>query len=133
MKNNMFRNLKADEIECRIGSISEGKGLSLLLYKDARCDMRILDETLGPNNWQREHKEIKGNIYCGVGIWDEEKSQWIWKWDCGAESYTEKEKGESSDSFKRSCVNAGIGRSLYTSPFIWINSTDCSIINKNGN
>ena len=82
--------------------------------------MNILDETLGSTNWQRDHKELKGNIYCGVSIWDTEKKQWITKWDAGAESYTEKEKGEASDSFKRACVNLGIGRELYTTPTIFI-------------
>lgn len=114
-----FRNLKAEEIDVRVGNCFSW-GYTLLLYKDARCDMNILDETLGAENWQRDHKEVKGNLYCGVGIWSSEKSQWIWKWDCGVESNTEKEKGEASDSFKRACVNLGIGRELYTSPQIRI-------------
>ena len=116
-----FRTLKEDEIECRVGQIS-AKGFTLLLYKNARVDMDLLDETVGAGNWQRDHKELKGNIYCGVSIWDETKKQWITKWDCGTESNTEKEKGEASDSFKRACVNVGIGRELYTSPFIWVNA-----------
>ena len=117
---NKFRVLKAEEIECRVGTINEN-GFSLLLYKDARCDQNILDETVGEMNWMRDHKELKGNIYCGVSIYDAtEKGQWITKWDCGAESNTEKEKGEASDSFKRACVNWGIGRELYTAPFIYI-------------
>ena len=122
----IFRPLRADEIECRIGSVGE-KGFKLLLYKDARCDMNILDETFTPFGWQREHKEIKGTIYCGVGIFHGSIEQigqgvnpWVWKWDAGAESYTEKEKGEASDSFKRACVNWGIGRELYTAPLIFI-------------
>lgn len=123
-----FRDLRADEIEVRVATISE-KGISLLLYKNARCDMNILDETLGAENWQRDHKELKGNIYCGIGIYDDKKNQWIWKWDCGAESYTEKEKGEASDSFKRAGFNVGIGRELYTSPFIWV--TDCKVEKNN--
>lgn len=122
-----FRTLRADEIECRVGTINE-KGFTLLLYKDARCDMNILDETVGNDNWQRDHKEVKGNLYGGVSIWDDTKKQWITKWDCGTESNTEKEKGESSDSFKRACVNWGIGRELYTAPVIRVkgnvNKTD---------
>ena len=114
-----IRTLRAEEIECRVGTIS-GRGCSLLLYKDARCDMNILDEVFGSNNWQRDHKELKGNIYCGISIWDNEKKQWVTKWDCGKESYTESEKGEASDSFKRAGFNVGIGRELYSSPFIWI-------------
>ena len=121
-----FRKLRADEIDVRVGNVFSW-GYSLLLYKDARCDMNILDETVGEENWQRDHKEIKGNLYCGVAIYDEKKSQWIWKWDCGTESNTEKEKGEASDSFKRACVNWGIGRELYTSPNIAIG---CEVVNK---
>ena len=118
----IFRQLRADEIECRIGSINS-RGFTLLLYKDARCDMNILDETVGEFNWQRDHKEIKGVVYCGVGINGRGQSthdEWMWKWDAGSESYTEKEKGEASDSFKRACVNWGIGRELYTAPLIYI-------------
>lgn len=121
-----FRDLMAEEIECRIGTL-KSNGLSLLLYKNARVDMDVLDETLGSENWQRDHKAIKDNMYCGVSIWDDEKKQWITKWDAGKESYTEAEKGEASDSFKRACVNWGIGRELYTSPFIWIPSAKCNI------
>lgn len=120
-----FRKLKADEIECRIGMIKP-TGLTLLLYKDARCDMSILDETVGADNWFRDHKELKGRMYCGVGIWNEKLQQIVWKWDCGSESNTEAEKGEASDSFKRACVNWGIGRELYTAPFIWIKKEDCA-------
>lgn len=113
-----FRKLNADEIEVRVATVSE-KGCQALLYKNARCDMNILDETVGPLNWQRDHKELKGNMYAGISIYDKEKNTWVTKWDCGAESNTEAEKGEASDSFKRAGFNWGIGRELYTSPFIW--------------
>lgn len=119
MEKKTLRLLRSDEIECRIGTISE-KGVSLLLYKDARCDMKILDEVYGANNWQRHHEVIGGNLYCTVSIWDEEKKQWISKMDVGKKSYTESEKGEASDSFKRACFSHGIGRELYTAPFIWV-------------
>lgn len=121
-----FRDLTASEIECRIAQI-KANGLSLLLYKDARVDQNVLDETVKPENWQRDHKELKGNIYCGISIWDEDKKMWITKWDAGKESYTESEKGEASDSFKRAGFNWGIGRELYTSPFIWVTSSNCKI------
>lgn len=114
-----IRLLRADEIECRIGTISE-KGLSLLLYKDARADMKILDEVFGPMNWQRKHEVIGGSLYCTVSVWDEEKKQWISKMDVGMKNYTE--KGWASDSFKRACVSLGIGRELYTTPFIWLSA-----------
>lgn len=113
------RLLKAEEIECRVGTI-QGRGCSLLLYKDARVDMKILDETYGVGNWQRTHEVINGNLFCTIEIWNDRIGQWVKKQDVGTESYTEKEKGEASDSFKRAGFNVGIGRELYTSPFIWI-------------
>ena len=112
-----FRLLRADEIDCRV-SMVQSWGISLLLYKDARCDMNILDETVGAMNWQRSH--CRDNANCIVSIWDAEKQQWISKEDTGTESNTEREKGLASDSFKRACFNWGIGRELYTAPFIWI-------------
>lgn len=121
-----FRPLTESEIDVRVASVKVN-GLSLLLYKDARCDMNILDETVGAMNWQRSHHEIKGNLHCTVSIWDIEKGIWINKSDCGAESFSEKEKGEASDSFKRACFNWGIGRELYTAPFIWIPKEKCNI------
>lgn len=121
-----FRKLKADEIECRIGTIKkDGTGLSLLLYKDARCDMNILDETVGPMNWKREH--VRDNSNCIVSLWDDDKGQWVSKEDVGKESFTEAEKGLASDSFKRACVNWGIGRELYTAPFIWVTAENANI------
>ncbi len=125
-----IRLLNAEEIECRVGTISE-KGLSLLLYKDARVDMKILDEAYGAKNWQREHVMIGNCLYCIVKIWDESKKQWISKMDVGTKSYTESEKGEASDSFKRACFSVGIGRELYTAPFIWISSSKVNITKKN--
>lgn len=114
-----FRDLKPDEIDCRIARVTD-KAVMLLLYKDARVDMNILDETVGPLNWQRKHEVIGGNLFCSVGIYDPDKKEWIWKQDVGVESYTEKEKGQASDAFKRACFNIGIGRELYTAPTIWV-------------
>ena len=119
-----FRTLNANEIDCRIATVKEN-GITLLLYKDARVDMNILDEVMGPMNWQRKH--TRDNANCIVSLWDEEKQQWIEKEDTGTESFTAKEKGLASDSFKRACFVWGIGRELYTAPFIWINSNNCTI------
>lgn len=125
----MFRDLRADEIECRVAQAKES-GVSLLLYKDARCDQNILDETVGPMNWMRHHS--RDNANCTVSIWDKDKGQWIGKEDTGTESNTEKEKGLASDSFKRACFNWGIGRELYTAPFIWIKAESCTSLKQNG-
>lgn len=126
-----FRALRPDEVECRISTINE-KGLSLLLYKDARVDQNVLDETVGVMDWKREHQMIGDRLYCTVSLWDREKKQWISKQDVGTESYTEKEKGQASDSFKRACFNLGIGRELYTAPFIWVKAVDCRISERAG-
>lgn len=126
----MFRDLRADEIECRVAQAKE-TGVSLLLYKDARCDQNILDETVGPMNWQRSH--LRENANCIVSIWDEHKGQWIGKEDTGTESNTEKEKGLASDSFKRACFNWGVGRELYTAPFIWIKADGCAALKQKQN
>ena len=115
-----IRLLNADEIEVRVQSVKEN-GCSLLLYKNARVDMKILDETFGMTGWKRTHEIIGGKLFCNIDIWDDAKKQWIRKQDVGVEGYTEKEKSEASDSFKRAGFNVGIGRELYTAPFIWIN------------
>lgn len=118
-----FRTLRADEIDVRVGNVSkDGSGFSLLLYKDARVDQNILDETVGCLNWQKRY--TRENANCIVSIWDEKKQMWIEKEDVGTESNTESEKGLASDSFKRACVNWGIGRELYTSPFVWVTGYD---------
>lgn len=114
-----IRLLRAEEIECRIGTVNE-KGASLLLFKDARVDQKILDETFGMFGWRRSHQIIGENLYCTVEVWDSQTGQWIAKQDVGTTSSSEKEKGQASDSFKRACFNWGIGRELYTAPFIWI-------------
>ena len=123
-----IRTLTADEIDVRGQSVSKGSGgkigVVLLLYKDARVDMKILDETFGICGWQRSHEVIDGNLYCTIKIRDEKWGEWISKQDVGVESNTEKEKGQASDSFKRAAFNIGIGRELYTSPFVWVELGD---------
>ena len=119
-----FRNLTANEIEVRVSTVTD-KGCSLLLYKDARVDMNVLDETVGAENWQREHTVVNGNLFCTVSI--KVDGEWISKQDVGVESYTEKEKGQASDAFKRACVNWGIGRELYTAPFIRVKNSDVKL------
>lgn len=120
--------LTAQDIECRVQSVSRARnghvGAVLLLYKDARVDMRILDQVFGPGNWQRTHEVINGNLFCNIDIWDAQKGAWIRKQDVGVESNTEKEKGQASDAFKRAGFNVGVGRELYTGPFIYVELAD---------
>lgn len=123
-----IRRLRADEIEVRAAQCAKNaKGsvfASLLLYKDARVDMRLLDETFGSMNWQRSHEIIDGRLYCTISIWDADKRMWVSKQDVGTKSNTEKEKGQASDAFKRAGFNVGIGRELYTAPNIYIQLTE---------
>ena len=121
-----FRTLNADEIECRVGQVSKdqngvAKSFSLLLYKTARVDANILDETVGAFNWQKKFYQVKNTMICSVGIKDKDTNEWCWKDDAGDESETEAIKGEASDSFKRAGFAWGIGRELYFGPKIWIN------------
>lgn len=120
----MFRLLKADEIEVKVKQIKQN-GSVFLLYKTARTDMALLDETVGPMAWQSDYRVINDNLYAGIGIHSAELG-WIWKWDCGVESREDgdgnEKKGEASDAFKRAGFKWGIGRELYTAPFIWISS-----------
>lgn len=122
----MFRHLKPNEIECRVSEIAkDGSYLKLLLYKTARTDAQMLDETVSPEHWQNDFKIIDGNLYGGIGI--DFGNGYIWRWDCGTESNVEKEKGEASDAFKRAGFKWGIGAELYSSPKIVINKQYANI------
>lgn len=129
-----FRLLAEKDIEVKVKQVKEN-GAVLLLYKTARTDMDILDETVGAQNWTNDYKEIKGNLYCGLAIREKEDAPFVWKWDCGIESREDgdgnEKKGEASDAFKRAGFRWGIGRELYSAPFIWI-SADKMNITANG-
>lgn len=116
--------LTIEEIDFRVQSINKGGYATILAYKDARVDMNRLDAVYGVGYWQRKHEVINGKEFCSVGVWNKEISQWVWVQDCGTQSNTEKEKGQSSDAFKRACFNLGIGRELYDYPVIQVKLTD---------
>lgn len=121
-----FRTLKESEIECRIDEIArDGSFLRLLLYKTARTDAALLDETVGSGNWQNDYKLIDGKLFCGIGI--REDSGWVWKWNVGIESRQEPEKGQASDAMKRAGFVWGIGTELYSAPEIKIYAGKCNI------
>lgn len=124
MKELKFRKLKPSEIELRVGATTD-TGFSLLLYKTARVDANVLDTTVGQFNWTKRFYQVKNTMICEVAInvnYDEPTKEplWVAKGDAGDESNTEAIKGEASDSFKRAGFAWGIGRELYTSPFVWI-------------
>lgn len=128
-----FRTLEAHEIEAKVKKVTD-KGAVILFYKTARTDMDLLDETVGAENWWCDYKEIKGNLFCGITI--QTPNGAITKWDCGIESREDGEgnekKGEASDAFKRAGFRWGIGRELYTAPFIFIPAEKMNIATSNG-
>ena len=128
--------LEKEDIECRVQSVKKGNtgvGAVLLLYKDARVDMRVLDQVFGRNNWQRTHELINGELFCNIDIWDSEKGSWVRKQDVGTESNVDKKKGQASDAFKRAGFNVGIGRELYTAPFLYVMLKDTEYYIDKGN
>lgn len=129
--------LTVSDVELRVAQIIQGKKGTfavLLVYKNARVDMKILDEVFGAMNWNRNHSVIDGRLFCTVSVWDEEKKEWISKQDVGVPSNSEATKGEASDAFKRACFNWGIGRELYSAPDIRIKLNDDEVvIGNNGN
>ena len=123
------RRLQAKEISCRVQQINEN-GLSLLLYITSRAAMNLLDDTFGPLMWKRQSKEVNGEERCVVSVYNKDIGEWIERDDVGTASYTEKEKGRASDAFKRACVNFGIGRELYSAPYIYITNAQATIKKK---
>ena len=122
-----IRLLSKEDIEVRVAQTLAGNNkvrVNLLLYKNARVDMKIMDELFTPMGWKRTHKLIGDRLYCCVEVYNPETKEWVCKEDVGVESNTEAEKGQASDSFKRACVNWGIGRELYTAPRISVELTD---------
>ncbi len=132
--NKLFKPLDVEDIEFRIQSISEKGSAIILVYKNARVDMNMLDKMYGHGFWQRKHEIINGVLFCSVGIYNKELKEWVWVQDCGTESATEKEKGKASDSFKRACFNLGIGRELYDYPLIRVKlyGNEFTVQNKRG-
>jgi hypothetical protein len=114
----LSRPLEIHQIDFRVQSINSGGYATVLAYKDARVDMDRLDDVCGVGFWQRKHDIINGQLFCSVGVWNADITQWVWVQDVGTESNTEAEKGRASDSFKRACFNLGIGRELYAFPEI---------------
>ena len=127
-----FRLLNENDIECKVKKVT-ANGAVLLLYKTARTDMDILDETVGPENWTCDYREVKNNLYCRIGI--RFPDDWVYKEDCGIESREDGEgnekKGEASDAFKRAGFKWGIGRELYTAPFIFVPADKMNVKGEN--
>ena len=115
---NLSKPLAIQDIDFRVQSINKGGYATILAYKDARVDIKRLNEVCGVLGWQREH--TRDNRNCIISIWDQENKQWVSKEDTGTESMADSQKGLASDSFKRACFNLGIGIELYDYPIIQI-------------
>jgi hypothetical protein len=124
--------LQITEIDFRVQSVNKGGYATILAYKDARVDMKRLDDVYGVEGWQKKYELIDNHLFCSVGIWSDKLQQWIWKQDVGTESNTEKEKGEASDAFKRACFNLGIGRELYDYPLIQVQLNETEFYKSTG-
>lgn len=123
IQSELMQPLHSDELQLRVGRIANG-GAVLLLYKDSRADTRRLNEVLGVFGWKRAHQFKDGINYCTVSIRNPETGEWVSREDCGTESKTEAEKGQSSDAFKRACFAFGIGIELYDTPTIFVSGVD---------
>ena len=126
MKEIKFRDLRPDEIECRVGATIKDQngnpiGFQIMLYKTSRTDMAILDETFGTFGWKNHFYQVKNTMVCSISTWDEEKGEWINKDNGGDDDFTmEQVKAELSDSIKRSGSTLGIGRKLYSASKIYM-------------
>ncbi len=124
---NLSKPLSIEDIDFRVQSINKGGYATILAYKDARVDIKRLNEVCGVLGWKRKH--TRDNRNCIVSIFDDRNMQWVSKEDTGTESMADAQKGLASDSFKRACFNFGIGIELYDYPVIQIklNSTEFKV------
>ena len=119
-KKRLFRYLRPDEVEVRKGNFigKDQSKVELLLYKTARVDYALLDETFGPFNWCVQYKTENGILFAGVGIKDPTSGAYIFKWNAGAEQNFEREKSQASDAVKRAGFAWSLGVELYSAPRI---------------
>ena len=117
MKRINWELMRPQDIEIRPATVKDGKA-TLLLYQDARNTMDALDRNFGEFGWQMTYKDVGGQIYGCLSIFDIERGVWITKEDTGDESNISAQKGQSSDILKRCAVRFGYGRELYSAPRI---------------
>lgn len=123
MKELNFKPLTAEQIEVRPTDTKTQGKCTLLLYIDSRCAAQIMNDTVGVMNWQMEYKDVAGQIYGRLSIYDDEKNIWVSKEDTGSEGNIEAEKSRSSDILKRCLARWGCDY-LYRTPKIRINCSD---------
>lgn len=114
-----FKPLLPEQIEVRVAEAKYEGSCTALLYIDSRAAANILNEAVGEFNWQIEYKDVAGQIYGRLSIWDSERKIWVYKEDTGSESNIAAEKGMASDILKRCLARWGCDY-LYSSPKIKI-------------
>lgn len=122
---------KASEIDWMITALSKDKQQGLAVpFVSNRAVQNRLDEVFGIGGWQneyqpwKEHKKSDGTVessqLCGISIYDDEKKQWITRWDGAADTDIEPIKGGLSAAMKRAASMFGIGRYLYDVEPEWV-------------
>lgn len=122
MKKIEFKPLTPEQIEVRPAEAKKGR-VTLLLYIDSRAAANILNTTVGEFNWQIEYKDVSGEIYGRLSIWDDDRKMWVYKEDTGSESNVEAQKGRASDILKRCLARWGCDF-LYTAPRIVLDAPE---------
>ncbi len=110
------------EIEWKIQVTTQDKSRGMAVaYMDARAVQKRLDEVVGPFNWKNVYSLWHDNSQiCGISIFNDERGEWVTKFDGAENSDIEPIKGGLSDSFKRSAIVWGIGRYLYDMEGVWV-------------
>lgn len=112
---------KPDELEWRVqacGISGAGKPwVKAITYLTNRAIQDRLDVVCGANNWKNVYSPApQGGVLCGISIYDDDKSEWVTKYDGAENTHVESIKGGLSDAMKRAAVQWGMGRYLYRLP-----------------
>jgi len=90
-------------------------------YLNSRAIQSRLDEVVGATNWKNTYTPWRDNAQiCGLSIYDNERNEWVTKYDGAENTDIEPVKGGLSDSFKRASCMWGIGRYLYEIGGVWV-------------
>ncbi len=110
------------DVEWKIQVTTQDKARGMAVaYIDSRAIQNRLDEAVGAFNWRSEFFPWQNNAQiCGLSVYDDERGEWVTKYDGAENTDIEPIKGGLSDSFKRAACVWGIGRYLYELGGIWV-------------
>jgi len=111
-----------NEVKAKIQVTNKDKSKGMVVfYVDSRAIHKRLDDAVGMYNWSNHFTAWKDNAQiCGISIYDNERNEWVTKYDGAKDSDIEAVKGGLSDAFKRAAVLWGIGRYLYQIDGVWV-------------